>query len=160
MSLNVMFPSNVFSMDWLGEICSAHVSVTFSDRLNMCGIFSSQICMGSGACVRVWIDYWGLSFEVDGVPEDQGHVKGLCGNYNGDRNDDYMSPTGQVIPCATNVCRDFSNLWKVPREDDLFDHPPQEIEGSDEIELCECTGQRTATLRCGVDTNRGLAHFW
>ena len=43
--------------------------------------------MPSGFCVRIsgwnWVDVY-----MDGIPEDAGQISGICGNFNGDRNDD------------------------------------------------------------------------
>ncbi|XP_075346839.1 IgGFc-binding protein [Mycteria americana] len=45
------------------------------------------------------------------VPQSyQGHLCGLCGNYNGQRNDDFLLPDGQQAPNAMA----FGSAWKTP----------------------------------------------
>ncbi|NXU24505.1 FCGBP protein, partial [Thalassarche chlororhynchos] len=45
------------------------------------------------------------------VPQSyQGHLCGLCGNYNGQRNDDFLLPSGQQAPNAMV----FGSAWKTP----------------------------------------------
>ncbi|NXQ88521.1 FCGBP protein, partial [Nyctibius grandis] len=45
------------------------------------------------------------------VPQSyQGHLCGLCGNYNGQRNDDFLLPNGQRAPNALA----FGSAWKTP----------------------------------------------
>ncbi|NXE85673.1 FCGBP protein, partial [Cochlearius cochlearius] len=43
-------------------------------------------------------------------PSYQGHLCGLCGNYNGQRNDDLLLPSGQQAPTA----KVFGSAWKTP----------------------------------------------
>lgn len=100
-----------------------------------------QICMGSGACVRVHVYRWGLNVYVDGIPADQGRVDGLCGDYNGNPDDDN---------CASNFCPTFNSLWKVPPEEDLFDVLPPEIPYTNRTKLCQCE-DGDKTLKCGPD---------
>ncbi len=49
-----------------------------------CLVFQ-QICMPSGACVRIDSDG---TIEIDAIPQDWGKLSGTCGNFNGNRYDD------------------------------------------------------------------------
>ena len=117
--------------------------------------------MGSGACVRMifgggnrWIvendrrifrrtSAW-ISVYIDGIVEDKGKVSGLCGNYNGERDDDYRSPDDEPVSCPSNVCPQFSNLWKVPDEDNLFNTLITEVEVNYDLPtLCQCKKEGT-----------------
>ncbi|NWW84806.1 FCGBP protein, partial [Rhynochetos jubatus] len=77
------------------------------------------------------------------VPQSyQGHLCGLCGNYNGQRNDDFLLPGGQQAPNAMA----FGSAWKTPN-----------ASCSDECskEDCpDCTEQQAAVFQksnyCGI----------
>ena len=46
--------------------------------------------MPSGACVRIKIDEnknW-MNLDIEGVPEDFNNIRGICGNYNSNMDDD------------------------------------------------------------------------
>ena len=110
-----------------------------------------QICMGSGACVRVNINFWGLSIFIDGIAEDKGKVRGLCGNYDTYPENDFISPAGDPQPCPTRLCPQYTNLWKVTPGEDLFDTIPEHIEHDDNTtELCQCREtDDIRTIQCG-----------
>ncbi len=44
--------------------------------------------MPSGARVQVDVYYWGMNIFVTGLPRDAGRTFGLCGNYDGNPNND------------------------------------------------------------------------
>ena len=122
--------------------------------------------MGSGACVRMvfgggnrwifegnrWIfrhtSAW-ISVYIDGIVEDKGKVTGLCGNYNGNRDDDYRSPEDEPVVCPSNVCPQFSDLWRVPDEDNLFNTDITEVDVDYDLpNLCQCKEQNSLEIEC------------
>ena len=107
--------------------------------------------MGSGACVRVYSRV--TRIYIDGTPEDENNVRGLCGNYNGNPNDDHFTPDGTQVTCPTGGgCPDMYEPWRVPPDRDLFNcqfasnpantaHPiPQ---------LCSCETHMGQDIQCG-----------
>ncbi|XP_075763600.1 IgGFc-binding protein-like [Pelodiscus sinensis] len=57
--------------------------------------------------------YDASSYVLVSVPSSyQGHVCGLCGNFNGDKNDDFLLPSGK----STQNADEFGAAWKVPVE--------------------------------------------
>ncbi|XP_072349292.1 zonadhesin-like [Scyliorhinus torazame] len=59
------------------------------------------------------INFDGHSNAVITLPSTyQSHVRGLCGNYDGRRNNEFMKPDGTVVR-SVNV---FGNSWRVPRK--------------------------------------------
>ncbi|NWQ93779.1 FCGBP protein, partial [Burhinus bistriatus] len=77
------------------------------------------------------------------VPQSyQGHLCGLCGNYNGQRDDDFLLPSGQQAPSALV----FGSAWKMP-----------DVPCSDDCSKADCpvcTEEKAAVLQkpnyCGV----------
>ncbi|NXV90820.1 FCGBP protein, partial [Calonectris borealis] len=79
------------------------------------------------------------------VPQSyQGHLCGLCGNYNGQRNDDFLLPNGQQAPNAVV----FGPAWKTPDASCNDDCP--------EDDCPVCTEEKAAVLQkpnyCGILT--------
>ncbi len=127
-----------------------------------CNVFYAwyfQICMGSGTCVRASASSTWLNINIDGFPGHQMMVTGLCGNFNGDFNDDLMSPDGTLMSCSTpNECRTYMRTWRVPRDQDLFNtfisaQPPSTAFPIPE--LCACEAHLGQDVTCGLPSNTG-----
>ena len=109
-----------------------------------------QICMGSGACVRVRIYTRYMNLYVDAIAEDWDKTSGLCGTYNGNRNDDFYDPDGNLVSCSSNICRRFSDQWRVPDEDNLFKTPISNVQSQYDVpKLCKCQEQGGQKFHCG-----------
>ncbi|KAM4526944.1 alpha-tectorin isoform 2-T2 [Fundulus diaphanus] len=85
---------------------------------NLPVVFSGSLSIfGSGSQTFVNADF-GLSVMYDGLytvtisvpPNYRGKVCGLCGNFNGNPNDDFHIPSGELV----NSPDDFGAAWKVP----------------------------------------------
>ncbi|XP_072266261.1 IgGFc-binding protein-like [Pyxicephalus adspersus] len=66
----------------------------------------------------------------------KGKLCGLCGTYNGNQNDDFLTPEGILAPTSN----DFGNSWRAPDvgwvcEDDIVDPPP--CDPTDEIKYVD-----------------------
>ncbi|KAM8953099.1 IgGFc-binding protein-like [Pelodytes ibericus] len=70
----------------------------------------------------------------------QGHVCGLCGNYNGRSNDDLIKPDGSTAADSN----DLGNSWIVPEEDKLC--------GSQDLEICDPSleNEYSRNTVCGI----------
>ena len=87
---------------------------------------------------------------VDGIAEDRDKTSGLCGTYNGNKNDDYQDPNGQLVPCSSNVCRQFSDQWRVPDEENLFRTSITNVQSQYDVpKLCKCEKQGGQEFHCG-----------
>ena len=88
--------------------------------------------------------YDASSFVLVSVPSTyQGHVRGLCGNFNKNKTDEFILPSGK----STQSVEEFGAAWKVP------------LEGTSCIDGCEgqcpiCGGAQTEPYRpensCGM----------
>uniref|UniRef100_A0A8C8VK49 VWFD domain-containing protein n=1 Tax=Pelusios castaneus TaxID=367368 RepID=A0A8C8VK49_9SAUR len=75
-------------------------------RINQEG---NNIIFQSASSLRVFYDT--ASYLLVSVPSTyKGHVCGLAGNFNGDKNDDFMLPSGKI----TQSLSEFVTSWKVP----------------------------------------------
>ena len=111
--------------------------------------------MGSGACVRMYVYAGGyINLYIDGIIEDQSNTKGLCGNYNGIRDDDSRSRNGASIPCIHGaLCHQWSEEWRVSPEDSLFDtHITEVVVNYPLPELCKCIDHESQNIECGPPT--------
>ena len=117
--------------------------------------------MGSGACVRLTVGRGYINLYIDGIVEDQFNVSGLCGNYNKDPSDDYRDRAGNPVPCTSNVCRQFSDEWKVPDEENLFDCSTiTEVEVDYRLpELCKCIEDQGQKFHCESPTTLNTGNF-
>ena len=107
--------------------------------------------MPSGACVRVYANSYHtglMNIYIDGTPEDENNGgRGLCGNYNGIRDDDLDGLCGY-----NSACRQFSAQWKVPNENDLFECEKTDTlpnNGNPIPELCTCETRGGTEVLCG-----------
>ncbi|XP_035679036.1 IgGFc-binding protein-like [Branchiostoma floridae] len=73
---------------------------------------------------NVQVAYNGVSFVKVYVPSDyRGRMCGLCGNYNGDRSDDFMTPEGFIVQ-DLNI---FGNSWFVNVTNATCPNPPDAL---------------------------------
>ncbi|XP_032660605.1 IgGFc-binding protein-like [Chelonoidis abingdonii] len=69
----------------------------------------NNIIVQSASGLQVLYDV--ASYLLLSIPSNyKGHVCGLCGNFNGDKNDDFLLPSGK----STQNADEFGNSWKVP----------------------------------------------
>ncbi len=119
--------------------------------------FRLQICMPSGACVRVEARSQWFNLYIDGLPEDKNNGVGLCGNFNGDPDDDMMTPNGTVISSCSYGCPEFSDHWRVDPQDDLFDVQITPIQANYPIpRMCKCDEHGSQNITCGPKKNQGM----
>ncbi|XP_047233615.1 alpha-tectorin-like isoform X7 [Girardinichthys multiradiatus] len=85
---------------------------------NLPVVFNGSLSIfGSGSQTFVNADF-GLRVTYDGSstvsisvpPNYRGRMCGLCGNFNGNQNDDFHTPSGAMV----NAADDFGSAWKVP----------------------------------------------
>ncbi len=73
--------------------------------------------MPSGSAVQVDIHTSGMNIYVQGLPRDQGKTYGLCGNYDGDKNNDLQDHRTQfgkkfTLPPSRHP-KDFTDIFKL-----------------------------------------------
>lgn len=66
--------------------------------------------MASGVTVLVITRDWGMSVYVTVPEDDNGKTSGLCGNNNGNAEDDMTGPTGQTF--TEEQKRQFVDSWR------------------------------------------------
>ena len=99
-----------------------------------------------------------LIVNIYGLPEDQDNMRGLCGNFNGDRDDDFMAPDGTVMPCnmtTMDECLTYMRTWRVPPDQDMFkcnfrDNGPFDHRVPS---MCTCETHAGEDVRCGPPFN-------
>ncbi|XP_072266263.1 IgGFc-binding protein-like [Pyxicephalus adspersus] len=110
----------------------------------------------SGSFVSLQTDF-GLEVKFNGdqelfvkVNENlKGKLCGLCGTYNGNQRDDFLTPEGLFAPTSN----DFGNSWRVPDdnwicEDDIVDPPP--CDPTDEIKYEDQLNENLKGKLCGL----------
>ncbi len=108
--------------------------------------------------VTPWVSY----VEIDGISEDKEKVRGLCGNFNGDRSDDFMDPNGVVTTsCPARLCPAYTSTWRVPQDKDLFDCKFTDYGTFDYPipSMCTCETHLGQDVQCGEPyvKNTGLS---
>ncbi len=121
---------------------------------------SLKICMGSGACVR--LSHRLTRIYIDGIPEDRNKTRGLCGNFNGNKTDDLKDPRGVITTsCPASLCPTYTETWRVPEDEDLFDCKFRDLGTFDYPfpSLCTCETPGGQDVQCGEPyvKNTGLA---
>ena len=53
-------------------------------------LFLLKVRLPSGTIVKIQHNYWGNNVYLQAPKADRGKTKGMCGNFNGDPNDDYL----------------------------------------------------------------------
>ena len=53
-------------------------------------LFLLKVRLPSGTIVKIQHNYWGNNVYLQAPKADRGKTNGMCGNFNGDPNDDYL----------------------------------------------------------------------
>ena len=68
-----------------------------------------------------------LTYTVAASEENRNTPRGLLGNFNGNPNDDFITPDGTQIPISSDlriIHYQFGMTWKVSQSESLFTYPP------------------------------------
>lgn len=84
------------------------------------GYSEYEVRLPSGTIVKIQHNYWGNNVYLQAPKADRGKTKGMCGNFNGDPNDDYLG--GDKI--LHNDPDSFGQSWRVDRSNSLFHKVP------------------------------------
>ncbi|XP_053404327.1 uncharacterized protein LOC123554181 isoform X2 [Mercenaria mercenaria] len=106
----------------------------------------------SGAQVKVTRVGESLDVTVAAPKDDFGATRGLCGIYDGNRDNDLTHPDGRVDVFPLNGAhpKTFAESWRIPTEDDIV--PPQDPRYNNDIYFCNCD-QRHGMVECTDTTS-------
>lgn len=95
------------------------------------------------------------------APEDDfGATQGLCGTFDGNRDNDLKHPDGTVdkIQTARMQANSFVESWRIPVGSSMFDlkeNIPIAPKWNNDIYYCECT-QKKSQIDCSIDNKKNL----
>ncbi|RUS80662.1 hypothetical protein EGW08_011566, partial [Elysia chlorotica] len=120
-----------------------------------------EVILPTGTEVKVITEGYYLNVWVQASANDFNSSMGLCGNYNGEENDDIMTQKGEVYTGSEIQPNKFSATWRVNTSQSHYRGvcPGEftDFEESDDV-FCACQAERNSTMNetspeCGRDLN-------
>jgi hypothetical protein len=99
---------------------SAGVTATATPSTGQSG--SAKLTMGDGSTIKIVHDTqtndggWASNLQISRPPSAGSKVRGLCGNFDGDPANDFVTPSGQAVQDVNT----FAAAWTPPPGQDLF----------------------------------------
>ncbi|XP_019633198.1 PREDICTED: von Willebrand factor D and EGF domain-containing protein-like isoform X3 [Branchiostoma belcheri] len=106
-----------------------------------------SIGMPSGTSVRVSINYWGMNVHLFALGMDKGKTEGLCGDWDGNRGNDFKMQDGATTSDVNTFARD----WRVPEGESLFERTPDVVPDETDVSFCTCS--KGKNIKCGPTNN-------
>lgn len=114
----------------------------------------------SGAQVKVTANKNLMNIYITSPEDDFGATKGLCGTFDGNRDNDLMHPNGQTdkFQLTRFQPNSFVESWRIPIGSSMFDlkeNIPIDPKYNNDIYYCNCD-QKKAIVDCTFDNNKKL----
>ncbi|KAK6167138.1 hypothetical protein SNE40_021236 [Patella caerulea] len=113
-----------------------------------------QITFESGNWLRVKDFRAYLNVEVQATSRDYGALEGICGTFDNNKRNEFISPNGMVF-ADSDIPVDFTRSWRIPTEQSLFTGQFQKIATSTSsrpvVQLKQCMCKMSSNLaECGT----------
>ncbi|XP_062619832.1 von Willebrand factor D and EGF domain-containing protein-like, partial [Saccostrea cucullata] len=112
-----------------------------------------EVILPTGAVVYVMTGNGFFNVKMLASALDYKNTEGLCGNFDGDRNNDFRKRDGELYTRGGKQPNEFSLSWRVPEEDSLYrGYCESSADTSPKVEnYCDCLAGKTAACQEGMD---------